>query len=249
MIEMWGEASAVILADQVPTCRAQAVAPASHHASSAGASRWCGLTWELSGAQVSPMWVLKPKLWALKPLSPLMMRSWVIAPSHCWVKLPAPPNEKAWPEHLGSCLVQQCLSRAQQTADGLHSRARGTAEPGNWGCRSAWIRATKTKRLSSLQVDSPAMPGKVKVKSLSRVRLFATPWTVAYQAPPSMGFSRQECWSGVPFEGKLIHSPTHCWIQCAAHPTTELKHTGSCLAHPTALEQKAKLVALSGQGI
>ena len=35
--------------------------------------------------------------------------------------------------------------------------------------------------------------------SLSRVRLFATPWTVAYQAPPSMGFSRQECWSGLPF--------------------------------------------------
>ena len=39
----------------------------------------------------------------------------------------------------------------------------------------------------------------VKVKSLSRVRLFATGWTVAYQAPPSMGFSRQECWSGLPF--------------------------------------------------
>ena len=36
------------------------------------------------------------------------------------------------------------------------------------------------------------------MKSLSRVQLFATPWTVAYQAPPSMGFSRQECWSGVP---------------------------------------------------
>jgi len=39
---------------------------------------------------------------------------------------------------------------------------------------------------------------KVKVKSLSRVRLLATPWTVAHQAPPSMGFSRQEYWSGVP---------------------------------------------------
>ena len=39
----------------------------------------------------------------------------------------------------------------------------------------------------------------VKVKSLSRVRLFATPWTVAYQASPSMGFSRQEYWSGLPF--------------------------------------------------
>ena len=48
---------------------------------------------------------------------------------------------------------------------------------------------------------SPSVPliRKVKVKSLSRVRLFATPWTVAYQAPPSMGFSRQEYWSGLPF--------------------------------------------------
>ena len=36
------------------------------------------------------------------------------------------------------------------------------------------------------------------MKSLSRVRLLATPWTAAYQAPPSMGFSRQEYWSGVP---------------------------------------------------
>ena len=39
---------------------------------------------------------------------------------------------------------------------------------------------------------------KVKVKSLNHVRLLATPWTAAYQAPPSMGFSRQEYWSGVP---------------------------------------------------
>ena len=40
---------------------------------------------------------------------------------------------------------------------------------------------------------------KVKVKSLSRVRLFVTPWTIAYQASPSMGFFRQEYWSGLPF--------------------------------------------------
>ena len=39
----------------------------------------------------------------------------------------------------------------------------------------------------------------MKVKSLSPVRLFATPWTVAYQASPSMGFSRQEYWSVLPF--------------------------------------------------
>ena len=39
----------------------------------------------------------------------------------------------------------------------------------------------------------------VKVKSLSRVRFFVTPWTITYQAPPSMEFSRQEYWSGLPF--------------------------------------------------
>ena len=45
---------------------------------------------------------------------------------------------------------------------------------------------------------SNAWKWKVKVKSLSHVQLFATPWTAAYQAPPSMGFSRQEYWTGVP---------------------------------------------------
>ena len=40
---------------------------------------------------------------------------------------------------------------------------------------------------------------KVKMKSLSCVRLLATPWTAAHQAPPSVGFSRQEYWSGLPF--------------------------------------------------
>ena len=39
----------------------------------------------------------------------------------------------------------------------------------------------------------------MKVRSLSRVRLFVTLWTVAYQSPPSMGFSRQQYWSGLPF--------------------------------------------------
>ena len=45
---------------------------------------------------------------------------------------------------------------------------------------------------------SNAWKWKVKVKSLSCVRLLETPWTAAYQAPPSMGFSRQEYWSGLP---------------------------------------------------
>ena len=55
---------------------------------------------------------------------------------------------------------------------------------------------------------SIAWKWKVKVKSFSRVRLLATPWTAAYQAPPSMGFSRQEYWSGVP-----LPSPTDKHMQ------------------------------------
>ena len=51
---------------------------------------------------------------------------------------------------------------------------------------------------------SNAWKWKVKAKSLSRVRLLATPWTTAYQAPPSMGFSRQEYWSGVPLPSPCL---------------------------------------------
>ena len=47
---------------------------------------------------------------------------------------------------------------------------------------------------------------KVKVKSLGRVRLLSTPWTAAYQAPPPMGFSRQEYWSGLAISSKRTHT-------------------------------------------
>ena len=53
---------------------------------------------------------------------------------------------------------------------------------------------------------------KVKVKSLSLVRLFTTPWTAAYQAPPPMGFSRQEYWSGVPLPS--LHSFVNGYLNC-----------------------------------
>ena len=59
---------------------------------------------------------------------------------------------------------------------------------------------------------SSAWKWKVKVKTLSRVRLLATPWTAAYQAPPPMGFSRQEYWSEVPLPSP---APTlgHVYLQ------------------------------------
>ena len=73
-----------------------------------------------------------------------------------------------------------------------------------------WVAISFSRRSShpGIEPGSPALqadalpsepPGKLRVKSLSRVRLFATPWTVAYQAPPSMGFSRQEYCNGLPF--------------------------------------------------
>ena len=67
---------------------------------------------------------------------------------------------------------------------------------------------------------SNAWKWKVKVKLLSRVQLFTTPWTAAYQAPPSMGCSKQEYWSGLPLPSPIIlftlplisfHSP---WLIC-----------------------------------
>ena len=75
---------------------------------------------------------------------------------------------------------------------------------------------------------SSAWKWKVKVKSLSRIWLLATPWTAAYQAPPSMGFSRQEYWSGVPLPSpEMAIKPgsstgflciiISCWQELRAH--------------------------------
>ena len=61
---------------------------------------------------------------------------------------------------------------------------------------------------------SNAWKWKVKVKLLSHIRLFTTPWTVTYQTPPSMGFSRQEYWSGLPFPSpdKYLAKLCQKWI-------------------------------------
>ena len=62
---------------------------------------------------------------------------------------------------------------------------------------------------------SSAWKWKVKVKSLSHVWLFATPWTAAHQAPPSIEFSRQEYWSGLPLLSRS-------WVSGCANPGTVL---------------------------
>ena len=81
------------------------------------------------------------------------------------------------------------LQSCPTLCDSIHSSPPGSPVPGILQARTLeWVAIS----------FSIVWKWKVKVKSLSRVQLPATPWTAAYQAPLSMGFSRQEYWSGVP---------------------------------------------------
>ena len=73
------------------------------------------------------------------------------------------------------------------------------------GCPLPGILQARTMEWVAISFSN-AWKWKVKVKSLSRVRILATPWTAAHQAPPSMGFSRQEYWSGVPLPSLSVIS-------------------------------------------
>ena len=81
--------------------------------------------------------------------------------------------------------LQSCLT----LCDPIDDSPPGSPVPGILQARTLeWVAIS----------SSNAWKWKVKVKSFSRVWLLATPWTAAYQAPPSMGFARQEYWSGLP---------------------------------------------------
>ena len=70
---------------------------------------------------------------------------------------------------------------------------------------------------------------KVKVKSLSNVQLFVTPWTIAYQAPPSMGFTRWEYWSGLHFllQGIFLTQGSNPGLLHCRQMLYHLNHQGS----------------------
>ena len=91
---------------------------------------------------------------------------------------------------------------------------------------------------------SNAWKWKVKVKSLSCVGLLATPWTVAYQAPLSMGFSRQEYWSGVP----LPSLPGH-WVNVKEHHPSPCPDTLSLSRLSVLTLQPLSKKTYSGQGL
>ena len=75
-----------------------------------------------------------------------------------------------------------------------------------------------------------------ELKSLSCVQLFATPWIVAYYAPPSMGFSRQEYWSGLPFPS--LGDFPNAGIEPTPPASPALQADSLPLSHPTALARE-----------
>ena len=101
----------------------------------------------------------------------------------------------AQPAAAAAKLLQSCVT----LCDPMDCSPPGSPVPGIFQARVLeWVAIA----------FSNAWKWKVKVKSLSHVWLFVTPWTAAHQAPPSMGFSRQEYWSGLPLPSPTTH---HKW--------------------------------------
>ena len=130
----------------------------------------------------------------ISPVNPKGNQSWIIIHWRNDIDAEAPilwlPDVKNWliwkdPDAAAAKSLQLCPT----LCDPIDGGPLGYPVPGILQARTLeWVVIS----------FSNAWKGKVKVKSLSHVPLFATPWSAAYQAPPSMGFSRQGYWSGVP---------------------------------------------------
>ena len=133
-------------------------------------------------------------------------------------------KDKAFMKWGAAAAAAKSLQSYPTLCDPIDGSPQGSPVP---GILQAW-----TLEWAAISFSN-AWKWKVKVKSLSRVRLLTTPWTTAYQAPPSMGFSRQEYWSGVPLPSprynidgsyKWVHTPRclgnqgeHRWFPLPSH--------------------------------
>ena len=105
-------------------------------------------------------------------------------------------EEKLWPTYDQPAAAAKSLQSCPTLCDPIDSSPPGSAVPGILQARTLeWVAIS----------FSNAWKWKVKVKSLSRVLLLATSWTSAYQAPLSMGFSRQEYWSALPLPSLMTN--------------------------------------------
>ena len=102
----------------------------------------------------------------------------------------------------GIAAAAKSLQLCPTLCDSIDGSSLGSSVPGILQARTLeWVATS----------FSNAWKWKVKVKLLSHVRLLGTPWTAAYQAPPSLGFSRQEHWSGLPFPSTMHESEKWKW--------------------------------------
>ena len=120
-------------------------------------------------------------------------------------RLKAGCSGRGWPNVLSACPRAAAAAKSPQSCptlcDPTDGSPPGSPVPGILQARTLeWVAIS----------FSNAWKWKVKMKLLSHVRLLATPWTAAYQAPPSMGFSRQEDWSGVPLPSPAC--PRRCCL-------------------------------------
>ena len=121
---------------------------------------------------------------------------------HRWIEV----GQRIWDGASTAAAAAKSLQSCPTLCDPIDGSPPGSSIPGILQARTLeWVAIS----------FSYAWKWNVKVKSLSRVRLLATPWTAAYQAPPSMGFSRQEYWSAVPLpspghQQPLLNPPNSC---------------------------------------
>ena len=133
---------------------------------------------------------------------PIVKRMFIYSTSRCWAPaidtvlssiILVPPlrgeqKMSAFPA-ITAAAAAKSIQSCPTLCDSIDGSPTGSPIPGILQARTLeWVAIS----------FSNAWKWKVKVKSLSRVRLLATPWTTGYQAPPSMGFSREKYWSGVP---------------------------------------------------
>ena len=141
-------------------------------------------------------------LWIVAHQPPLSMG---FSRQEYWIGVPFPsPGGSSWPRnrtHISHTASRFFTIWATAAADAKSLQSCPTLSDPRDGSPSgsSFPGILQARTLEWVAISfSNAWKWTVKVKSLSRVRLFTTPRTAAYQAPPSMGFSRQEYWSGVP---------------------------------------------------
>ena len=136
-----------------------------------------------SGCMKQPWSLLSPLL----PLFPFLLIFSILNKLHLvFYPTPSLPSFLSW-KAAAAAAAAAALQLCPTLCNPIDGSPPGSPVPG--------ILQAKTLEWVAISFSN-AWKWKVKVKSLNRARLLATPWTAAYQAPPSMGFSRQEYWTG-----------------------------------------------------